>query len=340
MKAMILAAGLGTRLRPITYAMPKPMVPVVNRPVMEHIVRLAARHGFEDLVANLHWFPDLIRGHFGDGSEFGVRLTWSPEENLLGTSGGVRGAAEFLGDSFLVISGDALTDIDLTAMRDFHESHDGIATLATKRVQDTSEFGVSITDDEGRIQGFQEKPEPAEALSDLANCGIYMFRSEIFDYFPAPGESKAAGDDDPEGFADWAMDVFPALLDSDVPFYSHEIEAYWNDIGNLGELHSGNLDALRGDVELDRGVPERAEGVWSGSDGSDDADITAPALIGAGVRIGSGVHLHGDVVIGDGCTIGAGSRLKSAVVLPGVELPERTVLAGGVAARAEAEAVS
>ena len=247
---MVLAAGLGTRLRPITAAMPKPMVPVLNRPVMEHIVELLARHGFVETIANLHWFPELVEAHFGDGSRFGVELTYSRERRLLGTSGGVRNAAEFLGESFLVISGDALTDIDLGAMRDFHQSHQGIATLATKRVTDTTQFGVAITGADQRIGGFQEKPDPAEALSDLANCGIYMFRSEIFDFFPEPGASRAAAPTDAPGFADWAMDVFPALLESDVPFYSHEIEAYWNDIGNLDELRGGNFDALAGRVEL------------------------------------------------------------------------------------------
>jgi mannose-1-phosphate guanylyltransferase len=332
MKAMILAAGLGTRLRPITYAMPKPMVPVCNRPVMEHIVRLAARHGFTDLVANLHWFPELIRDHFGDGFEFGVSLSYSPEDQLLGTSGGVRGAAGFLGDSFLVISGDALTDIDLAAMRDFHESHDGIATLATKRVEDTSQFGVAITDDAGRIQGFQEKPDPAEALSDLANCGIYMFSADVFDHFPEPGQSKAAGPDDPPGFADWAMDVFPALLESGIPFYSHEIDAYWNDIGNLEELHSGNLDALRGAVEVEIGAPEGEAGIYASSS-TEDADVKAPALIGDGALIGSGVRIDGDVIVGDNCRIGAGSSLRNVVLLDDVELPPGSVLAGGVAAR-------
>ncbi len=262
---MVLAAGLGTRLRPITKAMPKPMVPVVNRPVMEHIARLLCRHGFTRTIANLHWFPELIEGHFGDGAQFGIELSYSREERLLGTAGGVRNAADFLGESFLVISGDALTDIDLAAMREYHESHDGIATLATKRVADTSEFGVVITDADGRIQGFQEKPPTAEALSDLANCGVYMFRSGIFDFFPAPGTSRAAGEGDPDGFADWAMDVFPALLDGDVPFYSHEADAYWNDIGNLSELRQGNLDALTGAVAVEPGAPEVADGVRSAS---------------------------------------------------------------------------
>lgn len=330
---MILAAGLGTRLRPITYGMPKPMVPVLNRPVMEHIARLLARHGFGEAIANLHWFPELIEGHFGDGSAFGLELSYSREDKLLGTSGGVRNAADFLGDSFLVISGDALTDLDLSAMRAFHESHEGIATLATKRVADTTQFGVAITDAEGRIQGFQEKPEPAEALSDLANCGIYMFRKEIFDFFPAPGEAKLAGPDDPPGFADWATDVFPALLAGDVPFYSHEIDAYWNDIGNLEELRQGNLDALNGAVEVEPGPPEVAAGVRAAS-ALDGAELTAPVLVGADVQIGSEVKIEGPAILGDGCRIGDGSCVRDSILLEGTVLPSGSILIGAIAAHA------
>ena len=332
MKAMILAAGLGTRLRPITYGMPKPMVPVLNRPVMEHIVRLLGRHGFGEAIANLHWFPATIEARFGDGSTFGIDLSYSREEQLLGTSGGVRNAAGFLGDSFLVISGDALTDLDLAAMRGFHESHDGIATLATKRVGDTSQFGVAITGADGRIQGFQEKPDPAEALSDLANCGIYMFNSEVFDYFPAPGTSKAAGPDDPPDFADWAMDVFPALLEADVPFYSHEIDAYWNDIGNLDELRQGNLDALSGTVEVEPGAPQVATGVRAASS-LDGAEVTAPVLVGEGVEIGRDVRIEGPAILGDGCRVGEGACIRDAILLEGSELPPRAILIGGIAAR-------
>lgn len=332
MKAMILAAGLGTRLRPITYGMPKPMVPVLNRPVMEHIARLLVRHGFTEAIANVHWFPETIEGHFGDGSALGLELSYSREEQLLGTSGGVRNAAGFLGDTFLVISGDALTDIDLAAMREFHESHDGIATLATRRVDDTSQFGVAITGDDGRIQGFQEKPDPAEALSDLANCGIYMFRSEVFDFFPEPGTSKAAGADDPPGFADWAMDVFPALLEADVPFYSHEIDAYWNDIGNLDELRQGNLDALNGAVQVDPGAPEVTAGVRAASP-LGGADVSAPALIGAGVELGEGVRIEGPVIIGDGCRLGAGACVRDSILLEGAEVAANGILVGAIAAR-------
>ena len=329
---MILAAGLGTRLRPITYGMPKPMVPVLNRPVMEHIARLLARHGFGEAIANLHWFPELIEGHFGDGSRFGIDLTYSREEKLLGTSGGVRNAAGFLGDSFLVISGDALTDIDLAAMREFHESHDGIATLATKRVADTSQFGVAITGSDGRIQGFQEKPDPSEALSDLANCGIYMFRSEIFDFFPEPGTSKAAGADDPPGFADWAMDVFPALLEADVPFYSHEIDAYWNDIGNLEELRQGNLDALNGAVEVEPGAPEVGDGLWAASS-LDGIEVQGPAMVGEGVEVGSGVRIEGPAIVCDGCRLGDGAVVRDSIMLADAELPPGGILIGAIAAR-------
>lgn len=328
---MILAAGLGTRLRPITYDIPKPMVSVCNRPVMEHIARHLAAHGFSDVIANLHWFPDTIREHFGDGSDFGLSLSYSPEDQLLGTSGGVRKAADFLGDSFLVISGDALTDIDLRAMREFHESHDGIATLATRRVEDTTQFGVAITDGEGRISGFQEKPEPSEALSDLANCGIYMFRSEIFDFFPEPGASKAAGDDDPAGFADWAMDVFPALLEADVPFYSHEIEAYWNDIGNLEELRTGNFDALSGAVRLEPAGELVAEGARGG--------IEPPVLLGEGAEVDPESAITGPAVIGPRCKVGAGAMLKEVVVLADTEVPEGSVAAGGILSTRQSRAL-
>jgi mannose-1-phosphate guanylyltransferase len=331
MKAMVLAAGLGTRLRPVTQAIPKPMVPVLNRPVMEHTARLLARHGFAEAIANVYWFPETIEQHFGDGSAFGLELTYSREEQLLGTAGGVRKVAEYLGDSFLVVAGDALTDLDFTAMREFHESHDGLATLATKRVPDTDQFGVVIAGDDGRIQGFQEKPDPAEALSNLANTCIYMFRSEIFDFFPASGTSKAAGADDPPAFADWAMDVFPALLEGDIPFYSHEIDAYWNDIGNLDELRQGNLDALNGAVEVERGAPEAEPGVWA-AEPLGGAQVEGPALIGAGVEIGEGARIAGPAVIGAGCSIGAGAYVgRGSILLEGASVPAGSMLAGAIA---------
>ncbi len=177
---MVLAAGLGTRLRPLTYELPKPMVPVVDRPVMAHIVDLLKSQGVTDVIANLHYFPDTIRDYY-----FGDEITYRYEPELLGTAGGVRNCRDFFGDEpFLVISGDALTDLDITALRATHDRLGGVATLTVKQVPDTREFGVVIHDENDRILGFQEKPAPEEAKSDLGNCGIYLFSPKIFDYFP------------------------------------------------------------------------------------------------------------------------------------------------------------
>ena len=322
MNTMVLAAGLGTRLRPITQTVPKPMVPVLNRPVMEHIVRLLKSHGFSQVVANLHWFPETITDHFGDGSGFGVNLEYSREEALLGTAGGVFAARDFLGDSFLVISGDALTDIDLTSMREFHESHDGVATLAARKVKDTSEFGVIITDDPGRIQGFQ------------ANCGIYMFNREIFDFFPEPGQSKLAEPGQPEGFADWALDVFPALMDSGLPFYAHEIDSYWNDVGSVSEFLQGSFDGLNGVIDLGIEEPEVEPGVRVARGvGLDGVEIKGPVLIAAGCEIAAGAELTGPVVLGRDCTVGEGARLKETILLDGSDLPAGSFSVGGVLGR-------
>jgi mannose-1-phosphate guanylyltransferase/mannose-1-phosphate guanylyltransferase/phosphomannomutase len=334
---MILAAGLGTRLRPLTYVMPKPVAPVLNRPIVAWIADLIAGHGFREVITNVSYLPEQIREVLGDGLDFGLEVTYSEESEPLGTAGGVGKVRDFLSetDSFLIISGDALTDIDLAGMRSAHEANverGAIATLATKRVEDTTQFGVAITDDEGRVQGFQEKPEPAEALSDLANCGIYMFRKEIFDHFPPPDQKSPAGDDDqPPGFVDWAMDVFPSLLDGDIPFFSHEIDAYWNDIGSVGEFVQGNLDALAGVVGIEPPAPQVSKGIYAG--GGSDLDgvrVSAPVLIGTGSQVGEGASLHGPVVVGDGCDLGAGAMLRECVVLPGARVPAGGLVVGGL----------
>jgi mannose-1-phosphate guanylyltransferase len=314
MKAMLLAAGLGTRLRPLTYELPKPMVPILGRPVMEHILRLLARHGFDEVVANLHYFPDLIRNRFGDGSDYGMRLAYSYEPELMGTAGGVRNVRDhFGGQTFLIISGDALTDVDLTKLWEAHKRKGGIATLALKGVDDPSQLGVVIVNEDGRIQGFQEKPDPAEALSNLGNCGIYVFEPQIFDYFPE------------REFVDWAMDVFPRLLEEDVSFYGHEIEEYWNDVGSLEEYRQGNFDALEGKVRVD--MP----GTGNGRELPADAEIEGAVFIGEGCEIAAGVRLTGPVVIGEGSTIGENSALRDTIVWPRTEVDPGTVLIGAVA---------
>jgi mannose-1-phosphate guanylyltransferase/mannose-1-phosphate guanylyltransferase/phosphomannomutase len=305
MKAMVLAAGLGTRLKPITFEIPKPMVPVLDRPVMAHIVGLLGRQGFDELIANLHYYPDTIRDYFGD------RIEYRFEEKLLGTAGGVRNVADFFGDEeVVVVSGDALTDTDLNALVARHRSAGGIATLTVKKVPDTREYGVVIHDADGRIQGFQEKPDPAEALSDLGNCGIYCFSPEIFDYFPS------------EPFADWAQDVFPALLENDVPFYVQEIENYWNDVGSLDELRQGTWDALEGRLRIE--VTDAAASL----DGVEV--IEGPVWVGADVEFGTDVRLMGPVAIGDGSQIGDGAALRDSIVFPGTSVAAGEILIGAI----------
>jgi mannose-1-phosphate guanylyltransferase/mannose-1-phosphate guanylyltransferase/phosphomannomutase len=316
MKAMVLAAGLGTRLRPLTYEITKPMVPVLDRPVMEHIVDLIERHPFDGVIANLHYFPETIREHFGE------RISYRFEEELLGTAGGVRACAEFFGDEpFLVISGDALTDIDLTAFAARHREAGGIATLAVKRVADTREYGVVLHDRDGRITGFQEKPAAEEALSDLGNCGIYMFDPRIFDYFPETP------------FVDWAKDVFPALLQNDVPFYIHEVAQYWNDVGSLGELRQGTFDALRGELRLEMDGEQVQPGVTAvgPSPLREDTDVDGEVWIGRDVQIGAGVRLMGPIVLGDGARVGDGAQLRESIVFPGTALAAGAIEIGAIA---------
>ncbi len=329
MRAMVMAAGLGTRLRPITNEIPKPVVPVGNVAIVEQLVRLLAAHGVNEVIANLHWFPETVRRRLGDGSELGVEVSYREEEELLGTAGGVRNVADFLtaGDeeAFLVLAGDALTDVDLTELAAAHRNNGGVATLAVKQVPDVSQYGVIVTGPDGRIEGFQEKPAPMEALSDLVNCMVYAFSPEIFEYFP---------DDDP---VDFANDVFPALLENDVPFHVHEIDRYWNDVGTLREYLQGNLDVVEGSVEVPRlggeivdgELPREAPAVLG-----DDVEVEGRVLFGDGCRIGGGAQLSGPLVIGPGAEVGEGAHVKEAVLLPGVSVPGGGVLARGIAADA------
>ena len=304
-----MAAGLGTRLRPLTHEIPKPLVPVANRPIMEHILRRLAADGCGEVIANLHWFPDTIRDRFGDGSDAGVELTYSYEEHLLGTAGGVRNVRDYFGsEPFVVMAGDALTDIDLAVMNRAHAENDWIATLAVKRVTDTTQYGVIVTGADGRVQGFQEKPDQAEALSDLANCMIYVLEPEIFDYFPDTTEA-------------------------DVPFGVHVTDAYWNDVGSLPEYLQGNLDVLTGAVDVEplgRVVDSPQEADLA------DVELSGPVLIGDGVEVGAGARLDGPLVIGPGASIGAGAMVRQSVLLAGAEVPADGLLAGAIAGNASA----
>jgi NDP-sugar pyrophosphorylase family protein len=320
-KAMIMAAGLGTRLHPLTGLTAKPMVPILNRPVMEHMLHLLRRHGVREIAANLHHHPDKIRSYFGDGADFGVVLRYNVEEELLGTAGGVGAFRSFFADrTFVVMSGDGLTDIDLASFVAAHRARGGIATLAVKQVDDPSLYGVVVHDDEGRVTGFQEKPPREKALSDLCNCGIYAFEPQIFDFVP------------PDQFVDWAAHVFPALLEGAVAFHVWPLESYWNDVGNIEQYRLGNFDALLGHVAVDIPGRQVRPGVWVG-EGSElhaGVQIEPPVLIGAGCLIEAEVELAGPLIIGDGCVIERGAELRGVIHWNGVRAGRHSRLAGSI----------
>ncbi|MCL5734008.1 MAG: NDP-sugar synthase [Actinobacteria bacterium] len=321
MKVMIMAAGKGTRLHPITDLVPKPMAPIVNRPALFHIIGLLRRHGLVDIILNLHHLPEVITGYFGDGGQVGVNLSYSFEPELMGTAGGVKNNQSFLdGDTFVVMSGDAVTDIDLTGLIAAHKREGSIATLAVKEVANPSLYGVVLADDDGRVVGFQEKPSLEEARSHLCNCGIYVFEPEIFDQIPA-GQ-----------FDDFGSRLFPDLLREHIPFHIHPTGRYWNDVGNLTEFMRSNVDALSRRVEVEIPGAEVRPGFWiEGESAIDDGVLVEPpVLVGRSCKISEGAVLEGPLVVGDGCRIEEGCHLVNGVVLPNSLVPEGSILVGGV----------
>jgi mannose-1-phosphate guanylyltransferase len=321
MRAMVMAAGKGTRLRPVTDLVPKPMAPVANRPVLDHILRLLKRHGITEVVLNLHHLPETITDYLGDGSALGLDVRYSPEPELLGTAGGVKKNEDFLGTgTFLIMSGDALTDIDLTGLLAAHRRNGSIATIAVKEVDDPSQYGVVVTDDDNRVLGFQEKPSREEARSHLCNCGIYIFEPEIFALIPA-GQ-----------FDDFGSRLFPDMLKQGVPFHAHTFDGYWSDVGNLSEFFRGNADALTGRVELELPGQEVRPGVWvdEGAVLADSVRLEPPVVIGKGCSLGEGVVVEGPAVLGDRTVAGAGAHIVRAIVLPDSQVPAGSVIVEGI----------
>lgn len=306
-KAMILAAGVGSRLDPLTANLPKPMVPIVNRPAMEHILALLTHHGVRGVVANLWYRPESISGYFGDGRRFGVSLDYSREEQLLGTAGGVKKVAPLLSDTFVVIAGDALTDVDLGALVAYHREKGALATIALRPVDDPRHFGMVVTAPDGRITGFQEKPQPEEALSRMANTGIYVFEKEILDLVPA-GEVY-----------DFGKQLFPRLVAEGLPFYGYHMKGYWCDVGTLLQYRLAHQDVLEGAVRLyTPGVvlPTDDRPVVIGKDArvSPEALVQGRVLVGEGARVAAGAKLLGDVVLGPGVEVGENAVVESSVL--------------------------
>lgn len=305
---MILAAGVGSRLDPLTRNVPKPMVPVVNIPVMEHIVHLLVKHGFTDIIANTHYLADQIEYYFNDGRSMGAHIRFNREEELMGTAGGLKRVAEEFGffdddEPFLVVGGDDLTSVDLTKMLEFHRERKSIATLALTTVADPSQFGVVVLKDE-RIQRFVEKPKPGTAPSNLVNMGVYLFSPAILDQIPSGR------------FYDFGKDVFPAIQEAALPFFGYETQDYWRDVGNLREYREVHDDFFEGLVDLQINLTRSDSGVWIGEGTSIDetAVLEGPCVIGSGSIIKAGARITSHSVLGEGVVVGEGAVIERSIL--------------------------
>jgi len=234
MKAVILAGGKGTRLRPLTHHLPKPMVPLLDRPCMAYIIELLKRHGITEIAVTMQYLPEVIRAHFGDGSDYGVSLHYFEEREPLGTAGSVKQAQSLLDETFLVISGDALTDVDLCAAVDAHQANEALATMVMTQVESPLEYGVVETDEAGRVVRFLEKPSGADVFSQTVNTGIYVLEPAVLDLVAA------------ETFCDFARDLFPLMLAQGLALYGHAATGYWTDIGTPAQYQQAQLDLQEG----------------------------------------------------------------------------------------------
>ncbi len=320
MKAVVMAGGQGTRLRPLTSNQPKPMVPIVNKPCIQHILELVQRHGINEVVMTLAFLPRLIRNYFGDGSSLGMRIDYTVEETPAGTAGSIRLAKDLLDDTFLVISGDALTDFDLTKVIDFHREREAMVTIALTSVENPLEFGVVIVDEEGRIQRFLEKPGWGQVFSDTVNTGIYVLEPEIFDHIPE-GQPY-----------DFSHDLFPKLFDMRKPLYGTVCDGYWQDVGSLEQYLQANRDALDGKIRLTPPGVRLRGNIWVGKGAVVESldDVEGPAVIGENVRLDPGARILSHTVLGDNTVVRTGSQIGGSILGQNVYVASGAVVTGAV----------
>lgn len=339
MKAMLLAAGVGSRLEPLTCQIPKPLVPIANAPVMEHLLLLLKAHGITEVYANLHYLPEKILEYFGSGEQLGMKLTFHTEEKLSGDAGGVRAMKEHLSDeTFIVVMGDLFTDADLTYIINQHKTKKAIASIAVKRVDDVTRFGIVVQNDDGFITGFQEKPTVEEALSDCASTGIYILEPEVFAHIPADGEF---------GFG---RQLFPQLVKKGLPVLGIELPpgTYWSDVGTIPQYLQSNSDALDGSVKLQAANVKNAYAggengngakrdirkfITAGTRIAEDAKIDGVLMTGKNCVIESKVTISGNVVLADNCTISEGAKLTDSVVWSNAKIGKNAVITSTVVAR-------
>jgi mannose-1-phosphate guanylyltransferase/phosphomannomutase len=314
---MILAAGVGSRLDPLTRNVPKPMVPIVNKPVMEHIVELLAKNGFKEIMVNLHYLGDQIKDYFGTGKNWGVKIHYSPEDQLWGDAGSVKRCQDFFDeDTFVVVGGDDLADIEIKKLVRFHEDKKALATIALSLVDDPSEYGIALLNDRGRITRFLEKPKGEVIFSNSANTGVYIFDKRVLELIP-----KGT----PYGFGN---NLFPLLLEQKTRFYGYLTRSYWKDVGSLKQYQEAHRDALSGRVEMKLPYSEVKKYVWMGENVEIDpsAEIGYPVVIGNNCRIEKGAKLLEYSILGDNCILEEGAVVKQSVLWHGATVMRKTML--------------
>lgn len=324
MKAVIMAGGKGTRLLPMTALTPKPMVPLLNRPCMEYTIELLKKHGITDIAVTVQYLSEVIKSYFGDGSSFGVSITYFEETTPLGTAGSIKNCQDFLKEErFIVVSGDALTDIDLSAAIAFHERKQALATLLLKRVDDPLEFGIVMTDDEGRIIRFLEKPSWSEVFSDTVNTGIYILEPEVLSCIPRDQEY------------DFSKDVFPTLLKQNLPMYGMAADGYWSDIGSLEIYRQTQFDMLDGRVNLNIKAREIAPRIYlePGVKIDSSVRIEGPAYIGEKSYLQMGASVGAYSIVGTNSLISSGAKLSQTILWENVYLARRSELNGATVCR-------
>ena len=304
-----MAGGEGTRLRPLTCDCPKPMIKLMERPVMQYALALLKQHGIADIAVTLGYLPDAIRDYFGAGDDFGVSLRYTTESAPLCTAGGVRQARAFLDESFVVLSGDGVTDLDLTDAIAFHRRKGALATLVLKRADNPLDYGVVLTDPDGRLRSFHEKPDWSDVVSDTVNTGIYILEPEVLEYIP------------PDRPYDFGQELFPALVRQGLPVYGYVMRGYWCDIGDIRAYLQAHADALEGRIRVEGLFPRQSRVIQlPGASVDRSAVLEGPCLIGADARVLPGAYVGPYSVVGAGCVIGEGASLKRSVLWPGARL--------------------
>ena len=323
MKAVVMAGGEGSRLRPLTINRPKPMVPLINKPVIVHILELLKKYGITEVVLTLQYMADVVQDYLGDGSSMGMEISYSIEEVPLGTAGSVKNAQKFLDDTFIVISGDAVTDFDLKKIMDYHQAKKSLATLVLYRVPNPLEYGVVITNAEGKIQEFQEKPSWGQVMSDTVNTGIYVLEPQVLDLFEA-GKNF-----------DFSKDLFPILLKNGDPMYGYVADGYWCDIGNIAEYIRASGDVLESRVHLEPIGKEIGGAIWCGEgvEIAPDAQLFGPIYLGDGVKIKGNVVIRGPSVIRNYTIVDNRAQVDRSIVWRNSYVGEGAELRGAIVCR-------